>query len=103
MHFALAGAATVIITGRGIGALEEAKSAMRAVAPDCTIRPFSVDVVDGASVQALFEGLPSVPDILINNAGAARSQQHITESDIEDWWSDYVGISLSQIGFASLK
>jgi len=54
---------------------------------------YTLNVTDEASVQAFFKELPWVPHILVNNVGAAQCQRSIAESDVVDWWSDYVSQS----------
>lgn len=90
MQFALAGANTVIISGRNAAPLEETKSAVQTVAPTCTILPILADVTDKASVQQIFDRLPQTPDVLINNAGVSMAPSSIVDSDIDLWWSDWV-------------
>lgn len=90
MQFALAGASTVIISGRSATALDETKSVVQAAVPSCTILPMSVDVIDKTSVQQLFDHLPYTPDVLVNNAGVSMSQSSIVDSSIDLWWSDWV-------------
>lgn len=90
MQFALAGASTIIITGRSITALEETKTIIQADTPNCIILPISADAIDETSVQQLFDRLPGTPDVLINNAGVSMSQTGIMNSSIDLWWSDWV-------------
>lgn len=90
MQYALAGADTVVISGRSAGLLEETKSIIQKNAPNCTVLPVPTDVIDEASVQKLFDSLPRTPDILINNAGSSQSQTSIADSDSSIWWSDWV-------------
>lgn len=90
MQFALAGASTIIISGRSATPLDETKSAVEAAAPSCTIMPISADVIDKTSVQKLFDRLPRTPDVLVNNAGVSTSQSSIIDSNIDLWWSDWV-------------
>lgn len=90
MQFALAGASTIIITGRNITPLEETKTIVQAATPSCTILPISADAIDETSVQKLFDRLPGTPDVLINNAGVSMSRTSIVDSSIDLWWSDWV-------------
>jgi len=90
LQFALAGANTVIISGRNTAPLEKAKSLIQAAAPSCTVLPISGDAIDEVSVQQLFDSLPRTPDVLINNAGVSLSQKSIVDSDASLWWSDWV-------------
>lgn len=57
----------------------------------------SVDVVDEASVQKLFDGLPSTPDVLVNNSGVSLSQRSIVDSDVSTWWADWVSWAASEV------
>lgn len=90
MQFALAGASTIIVSGRSASSLDETKSEVQAAAPSCTILPITADVIDNTSVQQLFDRLPCIPDVLINNAGVSMSQSSIVDSSIDLWWSDWV-------------
>lgn len=92
MQFALAGANTIVICGRSSSPLEETKSEIKATIPTCTVLPVTTDVIDEASVQSLFDGLPRTPDVLINNAGTSSSQKSIVDSDPGAWWSDWVSL-----------
>ncbi|MCJ1267189.1 hypothetical protein MMC22_007074 [Lobaria immixta] len=89
MQFALAGASTVIISGRSATPLDETKSAVETAAPGCTIMAIAADVIDKTSVQKLFDRLPRNPDVLVNNAGVSTSQSSIIDSNIDLWWSDW--------------
>lgn len=90
MHFALAGASTVIICGRSAAPLDETKSAAEAAAPGCTVLPIPTDVIDKDSVQQLFDNLPRTPDVLVNNAGVGSAYSSIKDSSIDLWWADWV-------------
>lgn len=94
LQFALAGASTVIISGRNVAPLEDTKSAVEAAAPACQVVPIAADVIDKTSVQQLFDRLPRTPDVLVNNAGVSLCQASIVDSDIDLWWSDWVSASL---------
>lgn len=93
MQFALAGASTIIISGRSPSPLDETRSVVQAAAPGCTVLPITADVIDQTSVQQLFDRLPCTPDVLINNAGVSMSQSSIVDSSIDLWWSDWVSVS----------
>ncbi|KAI9843160.1 MAG: hypothetical protein M1838_002748 [Thelocarpon superellum] len=88
-QFALAGATTVIISGRSRDALEAAKSVIEADAPHCAVVPIVTDVTDQRSVQSLFDGLSSPPDVLVNNAGGTQASTAIVDSVVDDWWMDF--------------
>ena len=91
MHFALASASTVVIAGRSPEPLEEAKSSIEAAAPGCKVVSIVTNVVDEMAVQQLFDGVPDIPDVLVNCAGTASSKSSIMDSEPSVWWSDYVG------------
>jgi NAD(P)-dependent dehydrogenase (short-subunit alcohol dehydrogenase family) len=89
-YFALAGADAVIICGRTVTALEEARFAIQTAVPSCKVSWTHADVTSPESVENLFRGIPfKYLDILVNNAGAAASQEEIRDSDVIDWWSDF--------------
>lgn len=90
VQFALAGASTIIISGRSASPLDETKSIVETAAPGCAVLPISADVIDKTSVQQLFDRLPRTPDVLVNNAGVSMSQSSIVDSKIDLWWSDWV-------------
>lgn len=89
VQFALAGADEVIISARGLPSLEDARTSVRAAAPNCAVTSVEADVTDPASVQRLFDNLSRTPDVLVNNAGVSLSQDSIVNSDIEKWWADW--------------
>jgi hypothetical protein len=43
-------------------------------------------------VQALFDQLPGVPDVLVNNAATSLSWKRISESVVDNWWGDMVSL-----------
>lgn len=89
-HFAEAGARNIWITGRDSAALEETQQEVQKLTPSCKVHPIIVDLTSPTEVTKAFEYLDGqVPDILINNAGTALSQQHIANSDPLKWWGDW--------------
>ncbi|MCJ1307901.1 hypothetical protein MMC25_001549 [Agyrium rufum] len=90
--FALAGAATLVISSRRKEPLEELKAALEQSIPGCEILAVPTDVTNEKSVEALFAHLAQSGkkiDILINNAGSARGDQTIEKSDLDVWWGDW--------------
>ncbi|KUL87488.1 hypothetical protein ZTR_04573 [Talaromyces verruculosus] len=69
--------------------LMRAAEEIRTASPSCEVRHIPVDVTVQESVYKLFEQMPRILDILINNAGVASSQTPLAESSIDDWWSDF--------------
>lgn len=94
MQFALAGADTIVISGRSVGALDETKSIIQSTAPSCTVLPIATDIVNETSVQRLFDSLHRTPDVLVNNTGSLQSQDYIVDSDPSKWWADWVRFGL---------
>ena len=93
MNFALAGAKTIIVSGRTESTLHDAKTEIEAAAPNTKGQPVSMDVSVEASVEALFDGLDGPPDILVNNAAALAGNGRIVDTDPTTWWHDWVGTS----------
>lgn len=89
-HFALAGARTVIISGRNPSTLHQARLSIKQRAPNCEVVTHEADVTDSTSVMQLFDNLPRVPDIVINNAGSQQSKQRLCETEPVEWWLDFV-------------
>jgi NAD(P)-dependent dehydrogenase (short-subunit alcohol dehydrogenase family) len=94
-YFAIAGATTLIITARHRLPLQKAKASIEQLAPKCKVVTAVVDISDEGSVETLFSdlrnlGVTSVPDVLVNNAGACESVKSIVDSDPEQWWRDSV-------------
>lgn len=89
LHFAHAGASSVTISGRNMASLMSAAEEIRTAAPSCEVRHIPADVTVQESVYKLFEQMPGIPDILINNAGVASSQTPLADSSIDAWWSDF--------------
>lgn len=52
-------------------------------------------MTDVRSVQRLYEGLPSVPDVVVNNVGATQCQAKMVDGDPETWWKDYVSLGFT--------
>jgi NAD(P)-dependent dehydrogenase (short-subunit alcohol dehydrogenase family) len=93
-YFALAGAATLILTARRKAPLLECKSSIAGIAPGCNVIIFAVDVSLQKDVERLFSDLQNIdgvglPDVLVNNAGSAQSIKPIVESEPEEWWKDW--------------
>ena len=42
-------------------------------------------------VQRPYEGLSKIPDVVVNNVGAAACQAKLVDGDPATWWGDYVG------------
>jgi hypothetical protein len=94
-HFALAGASAVTITGRTVSSLQETAAEIEKEVPGCSVSAFPADVTDAESVQRLFDQLPGVPDVLVNNAGIAAGQVTLAESNPDTWWNDVVSFAPS--------
>ena len=47
-------------------------------------------MTDVEAVQRLYEGLGKVPDVVVNNIGAAACQAKLVDGDPAIWWGDYV-------------
>ena len=89
MQFSQAGAAHIAITGRSLGALQTASDEVIAIAPGCKVKSIAADLVSESAVGQVFEALPGLPDVVINNAGVSLSQTHVADSDPDAWWRDW--------------
>jgi NAD(P)-dependent dehydrogenase (short-subunit alcohol dehydrogenase family) len=89
--FAIAGAKTIIITGRRLDALEDAATAIKTAANGKTaVLPITVDVTSKASVDALWVQLAKEVgkiDVLVNNAGILAGAVAIGNGHVEEWWN----------------
>ncbi len=84
------------MTGRDTRALGEAQKAVKTANPNCSVHSFAADITDPASVKNLFDTLPFIPDVLVNNAGISMAQESIVDSDVDKWWGDWVGTLLPE-------
>jgi len=82
----------VVIAGRDEKSLQDAKQEIEKESPKTSIKTTSLTISDEASVQKMFNDLPEVPNILVNNAGCVHPST-VAESKVDEWWMDYVSIS----------
>ena len=80
----------MIVTARTDASLREAKSYITSANAECNVYPVGVDMTNPLQVQNLYENLPSLPDVIVNNVGDATNQERIVDSDPDAWWYDCV-------------
>ena len=88
--FALAGAKSVVITGRRSKQLEVAVAEIKAASPKTTVLFIVADVGDLPSVESLWKEVTEKVgkiDVLVNNAGRASGMVKIGGGKVEEWWS----------------
>lgn len=85
------------LAGRGIAALEQARDALRAVAPDIEVRIHGVDLSRVADQERLAQACAGV-DILVNNAGSNPAGDLGDTSD-EIWRASW---DLKVLGYINL-
>jgi len=88
LHFALAGAGTVIISGRTASTLQQTQKLIEGKAPGCKVVVAVCDVSKDDEVAKLFSTFTAAPDVLINNAGKYH-RANIADSDPLVWWSEW--------------
>ncbi|KAF2872422.1 hypothetical protein BDV95DRAFT_569698 [Massariosphaeria phaeospora] len=89
--WAIAGAASIVITGRKVEALNEVAASVIATSPGTKVLVCPADLTDEQSVQELWETVRAkigAVDVLINDAG---SMNYATIGEIEplQWWNDF--------------
>ncbi len=77
--------AEVVLVSRRIEGLEEAAAAIRAEVPGCTLHTRACHVGRSEQIQALFDGLPGVPDILVNNAATNPYFGPMVHAEMPAW------------------
>jgi NADP-dependent 3-hydroxy acid dehydrogenase YdfG len=89
-YYAQAGAAGVVITGRRVEYLEDAKTEIMKESPKTQVTLFSADIGNKDSVAALWKHVADKGvkiDVLNNNAGRGGEHKKIGEGDVDEWWS----------------
>lgn len=91
--FARAHAKGIILLGRTQASLEDSANKIKAISPSTDVLLTVADIQQPSQVQSAFSTAVShfntVPDILINNAGALRGAGNIIDIDIEEIWSSF--------------
>lgn len=93
-HFAgtlAAAGATVILAARRTERLDERVAEIRAKGG--AAHAVALDVTDATSVAAAFDAMPSVPDVVVNNAGIAETKAALDITPAE--WSRVVDTNLT--------
>ena len=92
-HFALAGASSVIITGRSKSSLDTAIATIKAAVGHSEYDAIALqaDMTDVEAVQSVYDGLKTLPDVVVNSIGENACDKTIIESDPDTWWKDWVG------------
>lgn len=85
IHFARAGATSLVLAGRDAKALEESKVSIQAESPKCHVLCVPTDITEPKAVANLFEKAGKI-DILINNAGSTGTIGPLAATDFQKWW-----------------
>ena len=86
--FALAGATELILAARRIEPLERTKKSISELAPSCIVSVLGgIDISNRDSVDKLFNGLPTPPDVLVSNAAVSPATAPLADSDPSDWFA----------------
>ncbi|KAK7740993.1 hypothetical protein SLS53_005056 [Cytospora paraplurivora] len=80
IHFARAGATSIVLVGRDAKALEESRVSIETNFPKCRVLSVPTDVTDPEAVASLFQKAGKI-DILINNAGSTGIISPLVGSD----------------------
>lgn len=89
IHFARAGAASVVLAGRDAKALDESKASILADAPSCHVLCVPTDITDPEAVAKLFQAAGKI-DVLVNNAGSTGTMGPLAATDFQKWWMAHV-------------
>ena len=93
--FAQASAKDVVLVGRRLEVLEDVKASLKNKHPTCNALAEKCDVSDEDEVDQLFQRLQDRNieiDVLINNAGVNLDRAPIKESNVKNWWRNYVSL-----------
>jgi len=85
--FAVAGASSIVITGRRSQPLEETKKHIESTY-NVPVTTFSADVTDEAGMKKVAAAVGGW-DILVNNAGYMAKPGNALDADINDWWKAF--------------
>ena len=87
--FAVAGASTILITGRTEKTLLDAKKEIESAFPKTTVQTYAADITDEAAVNAAFASPGNQIDILVHNAGYLPNMEAISTSSAAEWWKGF--------------
>lgn len=93
IHFARAGATSIVLAGRDAKALEESKVSIQAESPKCHVLCVPTDITEPKAVAKLFQKAGKI-DILINNAGSTGTIGPLAATEFQKWWMAFVRCSL---------
>lgn len=88
--FAIAGAKTIVITGRRENALNDAAKEIKATNSNTSVVTIIADVASKAAVDALWTKIASEVgkiDVLVNNAGVSADRVVLGGGHVEEWWN----------------
>ncbi|CZR51408.1 related to peroxisomal short-chain alcohol dehydrogenase [Phialocephala subalpina] len=91
--WAQAGAEGVIITARGLPALEKVASELKSSYPKTKVLAVKADITSNSEVAALFSQIQKTfgrhADFLLNNAGYLEDDRLIGETPADVWWKTF--------------
>ena len=89
IHFARAGATSIVLAGRNAKDLEESQVSIQAESPKCHVLCVPTDITEPEAVATLFQKAGKI-DILINNAASAGTMGPLVATDVQNWWTAFV-------------
>lgn len=91
--WAQAGAEGVIITARGLPALEKVANELKSSYPKTKVLAVKADITSNSEVASLFSQIQKTfgrpVDFLLNNAGYLEDDKLIGETSADDWWKTF--------------
>ncbi|RFU25953.1 hypothetical protein B7463_g10385, partial [Scytalidium lignicola] len=90
--FALAGAKNIIITGRTLGKLQNAKKEIERLSSSTAVHLQVVDMKDQAATNEIFASLRNTIgplEVLVHNASYLSDIAEVVSSDVNDWWEGF--------------
>ena len=87
--FAVAGAATILITGRTEKTLLDAKKEIEAAFPQTKVQTFAADITNEQAVNDAFGSLNTKIDVLVHNAGYLPDVEPVSTTPVTEWWRGF--------------
>jgi NAD(P)-dependent dehydrogenase (short-subunit alcohol dehydrogenase family) len=87
--FAIAGAKSVLISGRTEGTLKATAEELGKEYPKVKFSFLTVDLEAPKTIATFFNSLTESPDILINNAGFLSKPAAFMDADMDEWWRSF--------------